>query len=47
MKTQRAQTGSGPEHGEDDEQAAREWADAQAEWIGRIWQRRYPGGRDW
>lgn len=35
-------------HGDTDEQqAAREWADQEAERIGYIWQRRYPGGRDW
>jgi hypothetical protein len=31
----------------DEQQAAREWADEQAERIGRIWLRRFPGGRDW
>ena len=31
----------------DSEQAAREWADAQAANIGAIWKARYPGGRDW
>jgi hypothetical protein len=31
----------------DEQQAAREWADEQAERIGRMWLRRYPGGRDW
>jgi hypothetical protein len=32
---------------QDEQQAAREWADEQAERIGRIWLRRFPGGRDW
>jgi hypothetical protein len=31
----------------DEQQAAREWADEQAERIGSIWLRRFPGGRDW
>jgi hypothetical protein len=31
----------------DEQQAAREWADEQAERIGRIWLRRFPAGRDW
>jgi len=31
----------------DEQQAAREWADEQAELIGQIWLRRFPRGRDW
>lgn len=31
----------------DEQQAAREWADQEAERIGYIWKRRYPRGRDW
>src|SRR5580704_6888657 len=31
----------------DEQQAAREWADEQAERIGQIWLRRFPRGRDW
>jgi hypothetical protein len=31
----------------DEQQAAREWADEEAEKIGSIWLRRYPSGRDW
>jgi len=31
----------------DEQQAAREWADEQAERIGQIWLHRFPGGRDW
>lgn len=29
------------------EEAAKEWADSEAEKIGRIWAARYPEGRDW
>jgi hypothetical protein len=32
---------------EDEEHAAREWADEEAAKIGYIWARRYPAGRDW
>jgi hypothetical protein len=31
----------------DEQQAAREWADEQAERIGNIWLRRFPSGKDW
>jgi hypothetical protein len=30
-----------------EEQAAKEWADEQAAFVGSIWANRYPGGRDW
>ena len=32
---------------QEEEQAAREWADEQAAFVGGIWASRYPGGRDW
>jgi hypothetical protein len=32
---------------QEEEQAAREWADEQAAFVGGIWANRYPGGRDW
>lgn len=32
---------------QDEEAAAREWADQEAAKIGYIWARRYPDGRDW
>ena len=31
----------------DDEQTALEWADEEAEKIGRIWAARWPGKKDW
>ena len=30
-----------------DEQSAQEWADEQAERIGRAWLANHPGGKDW
>ena len=32
---------------QDEQHAAREWADEQAAWIGGIWARRFPQGQDW
>lgn len=47
MQTQVPRTVPEPRSDQDEEQAAREWADEQAEKIGRIWLTRYPRGRDW
>jgi hypothetical protein len=32
---------------QEEEQAAREWADEQAAFVGGIWANRHPAGRDW
>jgi hypothetical protein len=32
---------------QEESQAAKEWADEQAAFVGSIWANRYPTGRDW
>lgn len=31
----------------DSEQTPQEWADAQAEFVGSVWIKRWPEGKDW
>jgi hypothetical protein len=47
MQDQVARKAMRPHDDKDEEQAAREWADEQAAFIGGVWLRRYPQGRDW
>jgi hypothetical protein len=47
MQKRVPEAGPEPRVDADEQQAAREWADEQAERIGQIWLRRFPGGRDW
>jgi hypothetical protein len=47
MQDQVAQKAMRRRDDKDEEQAAKDWADKQAAFIGGIWLRRYPQGRDW
>jgi hypothetical protein len=47
MQANASQRAPESHHDQDDEDAAREWADEEAAKIGSIWAKRYPDGRDW